>query len=393
MRKNLLLFLCIIQGNLLFSQVIYPTSSYYQYNISAAFLEFCTDPVAGAMGETLAAASPFYQYNGLIQNPALLAMNDNVAGFFVSYTPWMRQMTPGLNILDLKAIYPVANGTILGYRFRNYNLNEFLLLIPGSLESIDGREFFHQISWGQNLSDNFSGGISLKYFQSNLGKYTNSQGFEVKPLSSFAFDLGVNYDKEIVLSEKTMLNILIAGSIRNFGPRIKYNNDPDEMKDFLPSILGIGVLINRSQKLNDKLKIDLDFAYQADKFLVPSPPVYDEEGQVILKGMNPDISPLRALYQSFYDAPNGFKEELMEIVHKGGMEFRLSNSKLSYIALRLGRVNGHKSYSIQRYNTYGVGAGWNDFSIDFKLINIRPHPIKTWTIMMGYRIILDKKYG
>jgi hypothetical protein len=391
MRKFLLLFMFFIQVNLLFSQFSYPTPYFFDHEISADFLEFCTDPAAGALGEALTAASPFYPWAGLLQNPALLAANASIASVNVTYSPWLRLLMPPLNLTDLNAVYPISQGKTLGYRFRYYNMNENMFLIPGSVNEHGGREFLHQLSWGQKLNENFSGGISFKYFHSNLTQYASSAGYDINSFGSFALDLGVVYGKKYSLNEKTELNLQIASSIRNFGPRIQYSKDPGEMKKFLPTVLGVGILMNRSRQLNNPYKMDWDLVYQADKFLVPSDPVYDHEGQIIT-GKNPDISPFRALYQSFYDAPLGFSEEIREIVHKGGLEIRFSNSNQNYFALRAGKIWGNPTKFNLDYSSLGGGMGIKGLSIDFKFITARyPHPIETWTLMLSYRSILKGK--
>ncbi len=76
----------------------------------------------------------------------------------------------------------------------------------------------------------------------------------------------------------------------------------------------------------------LTFTLDLNKLLVPTYPVYakTEDGQdsidgngnrVILFGRDPNQGPIQAIFQSFTDAPGGFKEELKEIMLSTGLEY------------------------------------------------------------------------
>ena len=65
----------------------------------------------------------------------------------------------------------------------------------------------------------------------------------------------------------------------------------------------------------------MSIAFDINKLLVPTPPEYDIQDQVtdgetdeIISGKDPNVSVVSGMFQSFGDAPGGFKEELREAI-------------------------------------------------------------------------------
>ena len=245
----------------------------------------------------------------------------------------------------------------------------------------------HAHSFNRNLSI----GLGLKYIKSDYGNVGTITGLESKPVNTFALNIGTEYRSDFKISENSLLNYHIGGAISNFGPKVKRSSDPNEIKNFIPTTLRIGFLINPDFYLTDKFRLNLDFAYQADKYLTPTSPIYNDS-MGIIKGKNPNISPFQALYQSFYDAPNGTKEELHEITHKLGTEVRINYDNQLYFAIRLGKTMIDKSKG-QGFNTKGFGLGIYGFTLDYKRINSKNSVLdKTWAISLGFQTRLDKMF-
>lgn len=245
----------------------------------------------------------------------------------------------------------------------------------------------HAHSFNRNLSI----GLGLKYIKSDYGNVGTITGLESKPVNTFALNIGTEYRSDFKISENSLLNYHIGGAISNFGPKVKRSSDPNEIKNFIPTTLRIGFLINPDFYLTDKFRLNLDFAYQADKYLTPTFPIYNDS-MGIIKGKNPNISSFQALYQSFYDAPNGTKEELHEITHKLGTEVRINYDNQLYFAIRLGKTMIDKSKG-QGFNTKGFGLGIYGFTLDYKRINSTYSGLdKTWAISLGFQTRLDKMF-
>ncbi len=101
------------------------------------------------------------------------------------------------------------------------------------------------------------------------------------------------------------------------------------------------------------------FAVDVNKLLVPTPTVTIND---TIYGIESDgISVPTAVFQSFYDAPGGFTEELHELMYSVGLEYWYNNQ----FALRGGYFDEHATKGNRKYFTMGVGVKLNVFSIDF----------------------------
>ncbi len=108
----------------------------------------------------------------------------------------------------------------------------------------------------------------------------------------------------------------------------------------------IGTLFTLRRKRLNNNYVATDISYQADKLLVPTPPIYSDSifnGQFqIISGSNPDVGPFEGAINSFSDAPGGFSEELHEIIHQFGIETRYVFSENKMVAaIRAGYFNEH----------------------------------------------------
>ncbi len=150
-------------------------------------------------------------------------------------------------------------------------------------------------------------------------------------------------------------------------------------------------MLSPEYKVSSKIQLNWEFAVQFDKFLVPSIPQYGiEDSREIVKGYDPNISSFRAMYQSFYDSPQGLSGELKEINFKTGTELRANYDNKIYLALRYG-ISREASYIENNFaNTLGIGIGLYGFSLDFKRLkpNLTSNPNKNFAFSLAYRMPL-----
>jgi len=103
---------------------------------------------------------------------------------------------------------------------------------------------------------------------------------------------------------------------------------------------------------------------------VPTPPIYfpdstNADGTLVIdKGMNPDVSPLTGIIQSWYDAPGGFSEEMREFSFSFGAEYWYTD----VLALRGGFYYEDLTKGNRKYATLGVGLRYNVFGLDFSYL-------------------------
>jgi long-subunit fatty acid transport protein len=228
---------------------------------------------------------------------------------------------------------------VSGTRIRDFNPNEF---------SVDG-------AYSLKLSKNLSGGIGLRYIHSNLTGGVAPQGSEpTHPGNAFAADISAFWTKKLNTENKPG-NFSLGLDISNLGTKISYSNDT--YQEFLPANLRIGAAY--SVELDDYNSITLTL--DVNKLLVPTPPVLDSTGTVIIAGMDPNVSQITGMFQSFHDAPGGFTEEIHELMYSAGMEYWYNKQ----FAVRLGYFDEHKTKGNRKYFSMGIGVKLNVLALDF----------------------------
>jgi len=86
---------------------------------------------------------------------------------------------------------------------------------------------------------------------------------------------------------------------------------------FLPGNLKVGTAVTL---LGNDSKLII--AFDLNKLLAPTEPIYGSNGQII-QGKDPNRSVPAGIFGSFTDAPGGFSEELKEVGISTGLEFSL----------------------------------------------------------------------
>ena len=156
-------------------------------------------------------------------------------------------------------------------------------------------------------------------------------------------------------------------NISNIGSKISYSSS-NTQKDFIPTNLRIGP----SLLLNIDEYNSISFMFDINKLLVPTPPIYlrDTNGQfvtgpdgdkLIYKGMNPEVSVVQGMGQSWYDAPGGFAEEMREFSFAIGVEYWYNK----LFAIRGGFFYEDETKGNRKFFTLGAGLKYNVFGIDF----------------------------
>jgi hypothetical protein len=347
-------------------------------------------------------ASDINTQNGLDQNPALLARNKDVMGFqFLNYINWAPQIATINSRLFQTGYYQSFNKHAFGISLRYNSLPN--VAFGNNLGSITGQfnpyEIFTQFSYAIRLSENFSLGTSLKYIHSNLTGGAIIQNMETRPGRALAGDLGLDYRKNLLENEHLNIKWNLGLSILNLGNKVRYAETAQGQ--FLPQTLKLGNMLTFKLKFSDEDYLALDLSYQANKLLVPTPPKINPFNGDIVAGMDPDVSVIRAIYQSFYDAPgvlgedgsrNVFREEMREIIHQFGAEARASFLDNRFLlALRTGLFREHFTKGNRNYLTLGTGIGVCGFRFDVaRPISFNNMPNLGWFWNLGARFNLGE---
>ncbi|PST85271.1 hypothetical protein C7T94_01325 [Pedobacter yulinensis] len=329
------------------------------------FLLVMPDARTGAMGDAGVAVQP--DANASAINPAKLAFLKDRSGVALSYTPWLRSLTSGIDLAYLSGYYRLDERNTLGASFRFFSLGEIPLTDNNrqDLGVYSPNELAFDISFARMFGDEFSIGTSLRYINSNLstGKFTAGQ--EISAGNAVAVDVAGYYTTETWLFN-TDTRLSAGLNISNIGTKMGYTESG--AKYFLPSNLRFGGAATFSaDDLND-FTVALDF----NKLLVPTQPVYNNDG-TIYSGVDPNRSVPAGIFGSFTDAPGGFSEELQEVNIGAGFEY-LYDKKF---AVRGGYFYESPNKGNRRYATLGAGFTYRQTTINFSylLANVNKSPM------------------
>ena len=322
------------------------------------FLLISPDSKAGSMGDVGVATAP--DANSMHWNPAKLAFVDDDMGFAMSYVPWLRALVPDINLSYLAGYRKLNDNETIGIELRYFSLGDITFTdIVGNVKGqFKPNEFALGTAYSRKLSDNFSLSIAGRYIYSDLTGGVDVQGYGTIAGQSIAADVAGYYTKPIRLGGKDF-DLAIGGNVSNIGSKISYTDDANE-RDFIPINLRLGTAIGTDFDDYNKMS----FAFDINKLLVPTPPIYDNGERVA--GMDPEVSVVSGMFQSFWDAPAGPKEEFREINYSVGTEYWYANQ----FAIRAGYFFEHDTKGGRKFFTFGSGVKYNVFALDFSyLIN------------------------
>jgi hypothetical protein len=334
------------------------------------FLTIAPDSRAGAMGDGGVATTA--DVNSQHWNIGKYAFIDSKGGFAISYTPWLRNLIPDINLAYLAGFFRVDEQQVISTSLRYFSLGNITFTnIDGSFAGqYNPNEFAIDAGYSRLFTDNWSGGIAFRFIRSDLtsGQQT-SDGQDTRAGISFAADLGFYYQNQVDVGSSD--GEWAAGiSITNMGTPISYSVDAD--KTPIPTNMRLGGRFTYNIDEYNSITANVDF----NKLLVPTPPVYndsilEETGELVVeRGKEKPGSAVMGMVQSFYDAPGVLKnngnysvlqEEINEISYSFGVEYWYR----SQFAIRTGYFHEHASKGNRKYFTVGLGLKLNVFALDF----------------------------
>jgi hypothetical protein len=346
------IFLLLLSGN----TILYSQNDLNPIQTVVPFLTIAPDSRAGGMGDAGVATSP--DVYSMHWNPAKFAFIDGNGGVGLSYTPWLRNLVPDINIAYLSGYFRIDNKQVVSGSLIYSSLGDVPFTDDfGNLERVfKPNEFAIDAAYSRLFTDHFSGGVAFRFIYSNLTGGSYSGGSATKPGISFAADISGLYQKDINLFNKNGLWGL-GFNFSNIGTKMTYSDA--QVADFIPMNLRVGTSGSLFLDPHNKLTLTLDL----NKLLVPTPPVYDTTGNII-DGMDPNVSVPVAIVHSFYDAPGGFKEEMQEIQIALGAEYWYNEQ----FSVRCGYFHENENKGNRKYFTVGAGFKVNIFALDFSYL-------------------------
>ena len=313
------------------------------------------DSRAGAMGDVGAASKP--DANSIHWNAAKLSFMEKQAGLTFTYSPWLREIVSDIKLMYLSAYYRLDERNTLGASLTYFSLGsiDFFSEDGQQTGTYKPNEFAFDVAYSMKLSENLSMSLTGRYIRSDLTQGQNVGTTSTHAANAGAADLGLYYQNKINLEMPS--EYAFGVQISNLGSKISYSDNMES--SFLPANLRIGGRYSMDFDQFNKLSVMADF----NKLLVPTPPVYDGEGN-IFAGKDPNVGVLQGAIQSFYDAPNGFKEELQEISMSLGLEYWYNK----ILAVRAGYFYEAKNKGARKYLTLGAGLRYNVMGLDISYL-------------------------
>lgn len=352
------------------------------------FLLIGPDSRSGGMGDAGVALPA--DANALHWNPSKIAFAENDVEFRLSVSPWLRNLVPDMSLTYLSGYKKLDKNSALGGSLRYFNLGSitFTDMNGAIIRDFKPAEFAVDVSFAQKFSERTSGGITLRYINSNLTGGLNVSGANTKAGQAVAADLSFFYQHDRMVVANRDATFAFGIDVSNIGNKMSYSET--SRTDFLPINLRLGPAFT----------IDLDpyntitFNADVNKLLVPTPPVYmvvedangtpqyvTEDGEyVIFSGEDPDRGVASGIFGSFSDAPGDvylgedgvqhvesgsqLREELREFYYGGGLEYWYAKQ----FAFRTGYFWEAATKGDRKYFTMGLGVKYSMFSLDFSYL-------------------------
>lgn len=354
------------------------------------FLLIAPDSRAGGMGEAGVATSG--DANSIHWNPAKMTFSEKDFGFGVSYSPWLRNLVPDINLSYLSGYKKIDDTQAFGASLLYFTLGDIQFTDDQGNDLMQFRpnEFAFDIAYSRMLGEKLSGGIALRYINSNLTGRQTVGGSQTKPGRAVAADVSAYYfNDELTLMEKDA-EFAFGANVSNIGNKMAYSDATK--RDFIPINFRFGPSLSLNLDDYNKFTVTAD----VNKLMVPTTPIYatDDNGvpitdsnndYVIASGQDPNRAVASGMFGSFTDAPgvlqtdengdlvqdaNGeyqvekgsrLKEELNEINYALGMEYWYNNQ----FAVRAGYFWEAATKGNRKFFTLGAGLRYNVFGLDF----------------------------
>ena len=324
------------------------------------------DARAAGMGDVGAATDP--DVNSQYWNPAKYPFCISRAGIALNYTPWLRQLVNDIDLAYVAGYYRIGDYSAISGSLRYFSLGEVYTDYGNSDMTVKPYEMSIDAAYSLMLSEKFSLAAGIRWIYSDL-RFDYSE--DSKPASAFAADLAMYYNNYVMLGQREC-QLGLGMNVRNIGSKISFYGD--EESQFIPANLRLGASLMVPVDEYNRFTITAD----ANKLLVPTVPRQNEgesnsEYQDRVRREYSDVGSIKGIFQSFSDAPGGFKEELEEIQWSVGAEYVYHDQ----FSLRAGYHHQAESKGNLKYFTIGGGFRMSVFSLDvgYVISTARSNPL------------------
>lgn len=328
------------------------------------FLLIAADARSGGMADigVATSADAFSQQ----WNPAKYVFAISKQGVGITYTPYLSNLVNDIFLGNLTYYNRLNERSAIATSFRYFSLGDIELRETFDQEPLiqSPNEFTFDVSYALRLSERFSMAVAGRYLSSDLKIQASNE--DASAASSFAIDVAGYYQSEEIGYSDFGGRWRAGFNISNVGPKIKYDDVGQE--SFLPTNLGLGVGFDFILDQYNKVNVNLEF----NKLLVPTPPdpdlngdgtVTDAERSQAIQDYQ-DINFFSGMFQSFSDAPDGFSEELKEVIWALGVEYWYQD----VFAFRTGFFHESPEKGSRQFLSLGAGFKYTTINIDMSYL-------------------------
>ena len=324
------------------------------------------DARGAGMGDVGVATDP--DVNSQYWNPAKYPFCISRAGVALNYTPWRRQLVNDIDLAYVAGYYRIGDYSAISGSLRYFSLGEVYTDYENSDMTVRPYEMSLDAAYSLMLSETFSLAAAIRWIYSDL-RFDYSE--DSKPASAFAADLAMYYNNYLMLGSREC-QLGLGMNVRNIGSKISYYGD--EESQFIPANLRLGASLMVPVDEYNRFSFSAD----ANKLLVPTVPRQEEgesnsEYQDRVRRDYSDVGSIKGMFQSFSDAPGGFKEEMEEIQWSVGAEYVYHDQ----FSIRAGYHHQAESKGNLKYFTVGGGFRMSVFSLDvgYVISTARSNPL------------------
>ena len=363
-----LLFACALVMTKSFGQSKEPSDYNGVISTAVPFLTISPDARSGGMGDVGVATAP--DAYSMFWNPAKYAFIDKTFGFGIGYVPWLRSLVNDIGLASVVGFGKIGDKQAIAASLRFFSMGAVMFTDNDGHElgEVKPNEWTIDATYSRKFSPEFSGAVAGRFIYSNLVP-VDLANLSVRPGTSVAADVAIYYHHVMDVKGISGAAIDFGLNISNIGVKMSYSST-SIVRDFIPTTLRLGPSFSMDIDDFNKISLSLDLS----KLLVPTPPIYAKDSnnnilyangkKVILKGMDPDVSVVKGMIQSFYDAPYGFREELQEINLSVAAEYWYNK----LFSVRAGYFYESKYKGDRQFFTVGAGLRYNVFGLDFSYL-------------------------
>lgn len=329
------------------------------------YLTITPDSRSGAMGDIGVATSP--DINSQNWNAAKYAMIREKSGVTISFTPWLRSLVSDINLAYLAGFYRIDDKQAVSASLKYFSMGEIIATGENPNENwgtINPNEFSVDLGYSRRLSQQLAASLLFKFIRSDINGGRSFPGSpDYNPGYSYAADIGLYYQRPANIGNNDG-EFAWGLNISNLGSKISYKSGSD--KQFIPANLKLGARYTFQMDEYNSISA----AVEVSKLLVPTPPVWADttndniDNRVIVDGKPTPSSLPKSWIQSFYDAPDGFREEMQEIIYSVGLEYWYREQ----FAIRGGYFHESAEKGNRKFFAVGIGLKLNVFSLDYSYL-------------------------